>query len=363
MRTIPMALLAILAAIPCRTPLRACGVAPQPGGSVGIASESALIVYDAKAKVQHFLRTANFNTTSSDFGFFVPVPAKPELAEASAAVFGELATLTAPRVIETIERRTRMPTIGCGGMAMSKFDAVGAAIPPAGNPVRVVDSKRVGRFDAVVLQATDAGKLQEWLNENKYATRPALEQWFDVYVRKGWYLVAFKIAAEPAKGRATNEAIRISFPAEVPFYPYREPADAVGFAGPQGARLFRLFVMSNARVEGKLGEGPWNAGKTVWSKRVDEATAKALLASAKMPEVAASFVVTEFEDTSFPRQGTEDVTFPSSADPSEVQRPDVIRTRVEYDLWPQQLFCVVLGSMPFLIPIAGILAWRRFKRK
>jgi hypothetical protein len=364
MRAILFILCGSLLAVTNRPTLQACGIAPQHGGNgVSIASESALIVFDAKAKVQHFLRTANFDTSSSEFGFFVPTPTQPELTEASAEVFGELAKLTAPRVIEKIEHRTKMPSVGCGGIAMSKFDAVGAAIPAAANPVRVLDSKRIGRFDAVVLQATDAGKLQEWLNENKYATRPALEQWFDIYIQKGWFLVAFKIAAEPGRNRATNEAIRISFPTEVPIYPYREPADAAGFAGSQSSRLFRLFVMSDSRVSGKLGTDPWNAGKTVWSKRIEEPVAKSLLSVAKVPEAPGSFVLTEFEDTSFPRKGTDDITFSPAADQTEIQRPDVIRITVEYSHWPEQLLCIVLGSMPFLIPIAGILIWRRMRRR
>jgi hypothetical protein len=360
---LPVALAAVLVAVPARSPLQACATAPPQGGSVGIASESALIVFDAKAKMQHFLRTANFDTSSSEFGFFVPVPAKPELAEASGEVFTRLATLTAPRIVNQVVQKTEWPDFGFSGVA-AKADAAGMAAPYAAaeKPVNVVDSKRIGRFDAVVLQATDAGKLQEWLNENKYATRPALQQWFEVYIRQGWYLVAFKIAAAEGATKTTNEAIRISFPTDVPMYPYREPADAADFSGPKANRLFRLFVMSDARVEGKLGTGRWDEGKTAWSKRVDEPQSKELLAAAKMPEIAGSFVVTEFEDFSSPRKGTDDILFPASQDQSPVERPDIVRTTVEYSTWPRMVLMIVLVLMMMAVPVGAFIVFRKLKR-
>ena len=52
-------LLGILTAmVPSAKPLNACGIAPPHGFEASVADETALIVYDAATKTQHFLRTA-----------------------------------------------------------------------------------------------------------------------------------------------------------------------------------------------------------------------------------------------------------------------------------------------------------------
>src|SRR5437016_3719837 len=80
---VPAALLAA-ACLSFRAPaVRACAPAPPPGVRVEIADESAIIVWDAAAKTQHFIRRASFATAAHDFGFLVPTPAQPTLAEAS----------------------------------------------------------------------------------------------------------------------------------------------------------------------------------------------------------------------------------------------------------------------------------------
>src|SRR5262245_52407848 len=57
-----------------------CAAIERRGGpSISIAEESAIIVWDPAKKVQHFIRRAAFDTTSSDFGFLVPTPTMPEL--------------------------------------------------------------------------------------------------------------------------------------------------------------------------------------------------------------------------------------------------------------------------------------------
>src|SRR5437879_4070273 len=65
----------------CET-LWACAAAPHPGDYVGIANETALIIWDAESETQHFIRRATFDTKAKDFGFLVPTPSKPELDEA-----------------------------------------------------------------------------------------------------------------------------------------------------------------------------------------------------------------------------------------------------------------------------------------
>src|SRR5579862_6019086 len=71
----------------------ACGIASRKGIRVAIADESAIIIWDEAARTQHFIRRASFQTAGEDFGFLVPTPTQPELAEASDASFKELEQL------------------------------------------------------------------------------------------------------------------------------------------------------------------------------------------------------------------------------------------------------------------------------
>jgi hypothetical protein len=86
-------------------PARACAAAPPAGAAVAISAESAIIVWDEATKTEHFIRRASFETSAKDFGFLVPTPAKPELAEASDDAFSELEDLIRPEVVTRTERR------------------------------------------------------------------------------------------------------------------------------------------------------------------------------------------------------------------------------------------------------------------
>src|SRR5579872_2447922 len=75
----------------------ACCVAPRQGDVVQIADQSILVAWNAKTKVEHFVRRARFDgQATKDFGFLVPTPSKPELAESPDAVFDRLLDLTKP---------------------------------------------------------------------------------------------------------------------------------------------------------------------------------------------------------------------------------------------------------------------------
>src|SRR5947209_2668282 len=79
---------------------QACAPAMRRGEehSVEIAGETALIVWDEKARKQHFIRRASFQAQVPYFGFVVPTPTQPELAEAPDEVFTRLEDWTKPEV-------------------------------------------------------------------------------------------------------------------------------------------------------------------------------------------------------------------------------------------------------------------------
>lgn len=228
----PLALLAVLLVFSLRAePVDACA-AFGPAGPVTIAGEEALIVFDAARGRQHFVRTAAFDGAPSNFGFLVPTPSRPELAEAPAEVFRELfAIYQQPQ-----PRRRR-----------------GALRSAGGSPeVEVVARELVAGLDATVLRAADADALRAWLQRNGYPSSEALRAWLTPYVIKGWYVTAFKLAPGARRGFATR-AVRMSFDTRLPFYPYAEPA----VEGRRG-RPFRVSVVAPWRVDAQLGHRPWS---------------------------------------------------------------------------------------------------------
>ena len=362
--TLPLLLAGVV--VLCPRPAAGCAVLPPKDGSTTISSESALIVYDSATKTEHFIRTANFQSTSNEFGFMVPTPTKPELAESSAEVFAALADITKRRTV--VQWRAKEFDFGCGLLPMSRadFSHVGSAITPdAARGVRVVEQKKVGDFDAVILKASEPQKLREWLTANGYDARPTLDPWFAEYTKNDWYLTAFKIATDsPAAGgnklALTSSAVRISFPTERPFYPYREPADMQAV---KGARQLRLFVLADERVSGDIGRGDgakaW-AARTEWSNKVPADRLADATAKGKLPAGVGGreWHLTEFNDTASPRPGTDELYLSKAADQSAVERPPLIEWK-EYDPWPW-----LFGSVAVLAAVLlGFMAWKVVRPK
>src|SRR5262249_59090346 len=77
-------------------PVRACATAWPRGERVRIPTESALIIWDEKSKTQHLIRRASFETRLPYFGFLVPTPTKPVLAEVPDDLFRQLEDWTKP---------------------------------------------------------------------------------------------------------------------------------------------------------------------------------------------------------------------------------------------------------------------------
>lgn len=341
-----------------RPQLWACAPAPRPGEHVGIASETALIIWDADAKRQHFIRRATFDTKAKDFGFLVPTPSRPELDEAHDYTFKMLARITAP------ERRTVLTVV--------RADEAGDAAPAAGRAeVQVIESKRVGDFDAVVLRADDAGALEQWLKKHGYASDPALTDWLTPYVKKGWFLTAFKIVRDGnGQAPAAASAVRMSFTTPTPFFPYREPVSQ-GNSGPSAPqRLLRVYMLADKRMDATLGErGLHWPGTTAWAGVMPREENDFLLYTLKLHDKVKgkTWWLTEFEDPSSPRPGTDELYFSASADRSPVSRPPIINHLIHHEAprsristaWAFALGC--LGGV-VLAGLVGIIVFGCLRR-
>lgn len=389
----------ILAAIP--NPASGCAAAPHRGQSVSTAEETAFIVWDEKSKTEHFIRRASFRSTGYDFGFLVPTPNQPDLDIANDGLFSELGKITAPRIEyrEEVREVAKDFEFGCGSKITREF--AGAAMPAsnaqaAPGGVEVLEQKRVGDYDAAVLAFRRGGddtpergaaELAKWLVKHGYESSDDIKKWLERYVKDGWYLTAFKIATPEPKSNGANppgppqthdlraKPIRMSFKTDRPFYPYREPE--IEQTKPPGAeRLLRVFVAASVRYAGKLGDGskPW-AGQTAWAGPLDESRWGKLYQSAKLttppadgkapialPAEANKFWLTEFEDRSSPRPGSEEVYFEPSTDASSVERPPHIITTTRTVVVTPWWHAAVYFGVPITMILGTLILWRVLRR-
>jgi len=331
------ALAALIAALFFVTePARACAPAPHEGERVSIASEEALIVWNAQKKVEHFVRRASFRTESRDFGFLVPTPSQPKLGEAADDVFERLHELVKPEII--LKKRYSLEPTGFLLRSKSEASAVAAA------EVRVLDSQRVAGLDATVLEADSATALGEWLKQHDYSFRKELVAWLEPYVAAHWKITAFKIARGEAGAAFGTKAVRMSFETERPFYPYREPSDQGKdpldpLAG--GGRKLGVFFVAAEPVDGSLDRAGGWPGRATWAGGLEDAASllAGVLGAAEIPRTP---WLTSFEDRSDPRPGSADVFFARAADQSTLRPPPVVKEDVVTIPVPVELVALVV---------------------
>lgn len=319
------ALLGSLATAWSTTP--ACCPAP-PSGSYAInADQTVVILWDAAKKTQHFIRQASFKSDAADFGFIIPSPTVPELAEAGNAAFGYLREVTKP----AIEYRTR-PTAGGCNIGCSDTKSVtsgsGAAAPAPPLSVQVLHTQRVAGFDAVVLSADTTADLTTWLKEHDYAYSREVAAWAEPYVANRWKFTALKVA-KGADGKAASnveaDALRMSFVTDAPLFPYREP-EYGEFGTQHPRRTLRVFFLGESRYEGRLaGVQSWS-GKAVWSDRLTAEQRTAVLEKLQLPAATgpAELRLTEYEDWWRYEVAKADLTFSAAQDQSLLRRPPTI---------------------------------------
>lgn len=335
MKAIPLAAAILLAP----DVAAACAPAPPHGHEVIVAAEEAIIAWDPQSRTEHFVRRAQFESTAKDFGFLVPTPAPPTLAEADARAFERLADATRPAVKEETEIEPHFSCLSTF-MLRAKSGAVAEA------PVRVLSIEHVAGYEAAILQADDAEALRQWLDKNGYEARPALTAWLSPYVASKWTVTAFKIADPSGGGRPASSAVRMTFSTDKPFYPYREPSDPSKATSPP--RTLRVFLISTAgRFEGAIGK---DAQRWPGDLRYARSTAGlgALLAGA-IPNAPDTAWLHDFVDPSTPRPGVDDLFFTPSPAQAEVVPPPEVHVSHSRVYIPLDLAVIVgLGALLFV---------------
>jgi hypothetical protein len=322
-----------------------CAPAPPAGYRASVLAEQALIVWDPQARLEHFIRRASFSTDAPDFGFLVPTPARPELAEAPDAVFDQVNSAIQPEIVRSRTWRLE-PTL----LLFYPFLRMRSGGPlDTAHTVRVLEEKRIAGYDATVVEANDASALLRWLGAHGYDARPELREWLKPYVERRWTITAFKVAPPAGETRVGTQAVRMSFACERPFFPYREPADQR--QGESPARELWVYLVAPQRLDGTVGaDRPWNRELLYAAPRQDVGT---LLAAALLPSATpGGSWLHAFRDRSSPRPGVDDLFFGPAASAEPVLPPPQPYVTVER---------IPLPLEPVLV-LGAVWWWRRRRR-
>lgn len=337
-------LLALAALFTDSVPADACAPAPPKGAEVRIADEEAVILWDAATKTETFIRRAQFHATTKSFGFLVPTPTKPVLGEADELLFAALAEEIRPETkIEKDGYHVEVAPVlmFCMGGASKGMEAAPASA------VRVIQSAHVAGMNATTVEADDPAALATWLGEHGFDASPQLQAWLAPFVEKHWKITAFVIGTEQRDGdqfEMSTKAVKMTFTADAPFYPYSEPELPRNSTLANPARMLRVFFISDQRYTGRLGEGPWLAS-TLFSAPVTF-----------RPELGlAGKRTTVFIDEAPVRSGHDEVTFVPHTDQSEVRPPPFVIKKKQNIIIPVEAFLV--GGI-----VAILLIRRRLKR-
>ncbi len=318
--------------------LDACCAVSRLESPVVNADQSVIIIWDAKNKIQHFIRRASFAGASDDFGFLVPSPTQPELSESGDAAFPYFQDLTKPEV----KYRPRPLSFGCSATIQTP-----PALGQGSWSVNVLEQKTVAGFDAAVLEAGSAKALVQWLKGHGYAYSPEVEAWAKPYVEQGWKITALKVARDKGSLNKTvlAAALRMSFKTDRPLFPYREP-DYKGVNEKLGAksRVLRIYFVGEARYRGELTKDQAWSGQAVWSGRLDANQRAKAIDLLKLPQATgpSQWWLTEFEDNWSYKGAPADVYFTRDDKQDSLRRPAIIQ--FVSGVLPRDISIFVLGA-------------------
>lgn len=186
----------------------ACGglFCSAPALPVNQSGERIVFALDAPAGEIEMHTKITYEGPAETFAWLVPLPAVPELFVSTDELFTFLDDQTAP----IFSLRSSCP---CCVDTTDVFDTVAFDTgAPGAAPVVVVATGLVGPYSSAVLQASDAGTLIRWLNDNDYFVPPNVGPFLAPYVANGSYVVALKLQKDRDVGDLVPLGLR--FPAD-----------------------------------------------------------------------------------------------------------------------------------------------------
>lgn len=163
-----------------------------------------------------------FEGEADEFAWVVPVPSDPDIGLSSDSLFTQLEWRTAPTF--NLEWQEVGDCVwdywgrGGGFGAPEAFDTTASVEEDgASNDVVVVAERQVGPYDQVTLQASDAGALLTWLQDNDYDIPDEVGKNLQPYVAERSFFVALKLTNDSDAGDIAP--IRMTYKADAAMIP------------------------------------------------------------------------------------------------------------------------------------------------
>lgn len=293
-----------------------------------------IIVWEPDTGTEHFIRKAKFETKAHDLGFIAPTPSIPKMEEVDGEAFDTLESAC------DAFQAAGPPTAGTGGS-------------PAASKVDVFQEVEVAGYNAVTLKATDAKGLADWMALHGFATTASIQTWTEFYIRKGWYLTAFKVNVND--GRAETGLVKMSFKTEKPFNPYYVPAENI--PSPDKREGLAVYFVSSG-VYGPEGEHPSFRPSVAAPLRSEDL--EKLKGQLKLPTLPKNATVTAFTDRTFPNGANDDLYFVQTSPPPEwpKERPITAGPGPDTPEGSSESFPIIAVITAALVAIGCALLWR-----
>jgi len=152
------------------------GVFPPPDFYLTETDQKAVIVHENN--LETIILSVNFKGNPKNFGWVIPVPAKPEVNKSQDELFTALANLT-KLATETA------PNFGTLGLGEKE-----AATKPQ---VEIIETKEIESYDISVVTSEDSNALAKWLSDNNYQVPDTASPILEDYIDNSWYFICIKI--------------------------------------------------------------------------------------------------------------------------------------------------------------------------
>jgi hypothetical protein len=192
----------------------------RAGAQGGVSSPHQRgVIIEGEDGHEILLLQTTYRGPAADFAWIIPVPGRPgptDVFMVGEKVIPYILEETAPHVSSYLGVERPLSLGVFAGRAGEKGGGGGSGV------VSVHARMEVGDYDAVVLSATEAGGLVEWLADNGYRLPDGGEWIIHRYVDKQWYFVALKVLPKVVAERPVMSDVRpvgIRFPTDRLVYP------------------------------------------------------------------------------------------------------------------------------------------------
>lgn len=310
-----------------------CGAYIPDRAGAAVVDERALIAWDGRT--EDILMSFGVRGTSDRAAWVMPVPSAAHVTLGDAAVFDELARITAPRVEY---RDSWWPTFDwLTEGSRGALESAGAR--PGG--VKVLSNQRIGPFDVTRLAGDDPAALAGWLTAKGFLHPDGLDANLAPYVAAGWEIVAIQLTPDAAGATlsGTLQPLRLSFASDKAVYPMRLSRSATA---PQSVDL---YVLADHRIDPSALPVPGNAPTLQYAGPVD---------APALADYRGRYLTRWTNYLGEPHRIDGDYVFARAATDSDYAQV-IYRTRNRGDVTGLALIAAALGG----VVLVAALWWRR----